>query len=65
MDAESSEKLVHILRSTLYLVEHYGKPVQQSDVLRDVARAIRTAISELEAAQPPSINGGRSFGPPE
>ena len=59
MDAESSEKLVHILRSTLHMVEHYGKPVQQS-ALCDAARAIRTAITELEAAHFPDSNGGRS-----
>jgi hypothetical protein len=65
MDAESAEKLVNILRSTLHLVEHYGKPVPQSATLCDLERSIRTAISELEAAQPPVINGGRSLGTPE
>ncbi len=55
MDAESTEKLVNILRSTLHLVEHYGKPVKQSAALSDVERSLRSAISELEAASPPEL----------
>ena len=50
MDPENSEKLLNILRSTLYLVEHYGKPVEEAPALCDVERSILAAISQLEAA---------------
>ena len=57
MDVASAEQLVNILRSALYLVEQYGRPVQQSAALIDVSRSIQIAISELEAAYLPVLNG--------
>jgi hypothetical protein len=61
MDVESAEKLVNILRSALYLVEHYGRPAPQSAALFDVSRSIPIAIAELEATYMPVLNGGRSL----
>jgi hypothetical protein len=64
MDVASAVQLVNILRSALYLVEQYGRPVQQSAALSDVSRSIRIAISELEASYLPVLNGDHSLDPP-
>ena len=42
--------LAEILRSTLYLIDHYGAGASDLETLREARKAVRKAIDELESA---------------
>jgi hypothetical protein len=56
MADDSSRTLLNILRTSLYLVGHYGDFYKHGSILSEVKAVLERAIAELEASTPEELD---------